>query len=231
MVRELENGTPVDCTSYASGKTALHLAAAAGHAAVVKVLLERGASVETKDAVGETPLHLAVSEGRAACVVELLRNGADAWAHKNAQGKSAYAQAQELAKSNNPDGQAVLQAFSDVYDMGGSDKQKADNSQPPRWVPDDSVTECFACKDAFTVVRRKHHCRCASIGGFSRGGLSLLGAGTAATCSVHAVLRGRCLWSSLTCSKTSACAMRALPLSWLRAAAAFPLAHRAGCAM
>ncbi len=30
VMRELDNGTPVDCTSYASGKTALHLASAAG---------------------------------------------------------------------------------------------------------------------------------------------------------------------------------------------------------
>ena len=51
----------------------------------------------------------------------------------------------------------VLQAFSDVYDMGGS--EKADPNKPPRWVPDDQCTECAACKDAFSLVRRKHHCR------------------------------------------------------------------------
>jgi hypothetical protein len=51
----------------------------------------------------------------------------------------------------------VLRAFSDVYDMGGSDK--ADPSKPPRWTPDDKASECAACKDAFSLVRRKHHCR------------------------------------------------------------------------
>ncbi len=51
----------------------------------------------------------------------------------------------------------MLQAFSDVYDMGGS--EKADPSKPPRWTPDDNVNECSACKDPFSLVRRKHHCR------------------------------------------------------------------------
>ncbi len=54
---------------------------------MVKLLIERGANVESKDAAGETPLHFAVANGRAKCVAELLRSGADAWAHKNAQGK------------------------------------------------------------------------------------------------------------------------------------------------
>src|SRR4051812_24889866 len=63
VVRELENGTPVDCTSYSSGKSALHIASAAGHHEIVKILLERGANVEVKDAGGETPLHLAVLAG------------------------------------------------------------------------------------------------------------------------------------------------------------------------
>jgi hypothetical protein len=88
-------------------------------------------------------------------VAELLRSGADAWAHKNAQGKSAYAEAQ--SKSGSPEGRLVLQAFSDVYDMGGSDKP--DPSKPPRWVPDETVSECRACKESFNLVRRKHHCR------------------------------------------------------------------------
>ena len=175
VLRELEAGTPVDCTSYSSGRSALHLASGGGHVEIVKLLIERGANVEAKDAAGETPLHVAVAKGRAACVAELLRSGADAWAHKNAQGKvrrgksrtlfsrltplvsqTAYAQAQELGKESE-DGKQVLRAFSDVYDMGGS--EKADPSKPPRWTPDDHVNECSACKDAFSLVRRKHHCR------------------------------------------------------------------------
>ena len=158
LLRELESGTPVDCTSYASGKTSLHEAAYAGHVDVVRLLIERGADVEAKDATGETPLHCAVAQGREACVAELLRSGADAWAHKNSNGKSAYAHAQELAKdSSSGKGEGVLRAFSEVYDMGGSDTQ--DPSKPPRWKPDDSVSACPMCKESFTLVRRKHHCR------------------------------------------------------------------------
>ena len=77
-------------------------------------------------------------------VAELLRSGADAWAHKNSNGKSAYAHAQDLAKSGSAEGKAVLRAFSDVYDMGGGDP--SDGTKPPRWKPDDSVTECTACQ-------------------------------------------------------------------------------------
>ncbi len=70
--------------------------------------------------------------------------------------QSAYAQAQELGKASE-EGKQVLQAFSEVYDMGGADK--VDPTKPPRWIPDDNVNECSACKDAFSLVRRKHHCR------------------------------------------------------------------------
>ncbi len=87
VLRELEAGTPVDCSSYSSGRSALHLASGGGHVEIVKLLIERGGNVEAKDAAGETPLHVAVAAGRAKCVAELLRSGADAWAHKNAQGK------------------------------------------------------------------------------------------------------------------------------------------------
>lgn len=153
--KELESGTPVDCTSYSSGRTALHFAAEGGHVDVVRLLIERGANVEAKDAADETPLHVAVAKGQAKCVAELLRSGADAWAHKNSQGKSAYAQAQEMAKEDG--GSEVLKAFNEVYDMGGS--EHSDSNKPPRWKPDDSVTECTSCKDPFTLVRRKHHCR------------------------------------------------------------------------
>lgn len=30
---------------------------------------------------------------------------------------------------------------------------------PPTWVPDDLAPQCMSCSAAFTVVRRRHHCR------------------------------------------------------------------------
>ena len=30
---------------------------------------------------------------------------------------------------------------------------------PPAWVPDEAVTSCMGCKDSFTLLRRRHHCR------------------------------------------------------------------------
>lgn len=31
--------------------------------------------------------------------------------------------------------------------------------EPPKWVPDEEVERCTACKTPFTFVRRRHHCR------------------------------------------------------------------------
>merc|ERR1712226_1543710 len=30
---------------------------------------------------------------------------------------------------------------------------------PPPWVPDEDVTACMGCRDSFTLLRRRHHCR------------------------------------------------------------------------
>jgi ankyrin repeat protein len=56
--------------------TPLHSAAFAGNAEVVRVLLEKGASVSAKAARGETPLSLAKSRGNAEVVKILLSVGA-----------------------------------------------------------------------------------------------------------------------------------------------------------
>ena len=56
--------------------TALHLAAAGGHKAVVEVLLSWGAMVDPQDHLGGTPLHVACQEGHLACVHSLLKAGA-----------------------------------------------------------------------------------------------------------------------------------------------------------
>lgn len=59
-------------------RTALHLAAKAGHDDVVKLLLVKGAYPSPRDAGRQvTPLHLAAMEGRGPCVKRLLDAGAD----------------------------------------------------------------------------------------------------------------------------------------------------------
>ena len=60
------------------GRTPLLLAAEEGHEAVVKLLLEKGAELETKDKnYGQTPLLLAAEKGHEAVVKLLLEKGAE----------------------------------------------------------------------------------------------------------------------------------------------------------
>ena len=58
------------------GQTPLSWAAGNGHEAVVKLLLEKGAGLETKDKYGQTPLSWAAGNGHEAVVKLLLEKGA-----------------------------------------------------------------------------------------------------------------------------------------------------------
>lgn len=68
------------------GDRPMHVAARAGHATVVDLLIRQGASVHSITTEGETPLLVAASEGHAAVVKRLLAAGAD----PNKATKSGY---------------------------------------------------------------------------------------------------------------------------------------------
>ena len=69
----LAHGAYVNEVHPETERTALHLAAGAGHEAVVEALLSWGAIVDPRDHAGWTPLHAACQEGHLACVLALLK--------------------------------------------------------------------------------------------------------------------------------------------------------------
>lgn len=60
-----------------SGDTALHLAAASGHAHMVEVMLSLGCEADKKNAAGHTPLFLAAAHAHPATAAALLAAGAN----------------------------------------------------------------------------------------------------------------------------------------------------------
>jgi hypothetical protein len=70
-----DKGVDVDCKE--SGLTPLSSAAYKGHEAIVRILLENGANIESKRRDGRTPLTVAVCWGHEAVVRLLLENDAD----------------------------------------------------------------------------------------------------------------------------------------------------------
>ncbi len=71
----LEHGAPVNAIGP-RGRTALHYAAAGGHADVIRVLLAYGADPALQDESGATPLALARAGGKTAAVSALRQTGA-----------------------------------------------------------------------------------------------------------------------------------------------------------
>jgi len=65
-------GSDIDAANPA-GETALHIAAAHGYDTVVKVLAERGANLNARNAKGETPLGALIARKSWPETVELLR--------------------------------------------------------------------------------------------------------------------------------------------------------------
>uniref|UniRef100_UPI00398E521B ankyrin repeat and SAM domain-containing protein 6-like isoform X2 n=1 Tax=Pristiophorus japonicus TaxID=55135 RepID=UPI00398E521B len=82
---------PVDCTDD-DGNTALQFAAGHGHEPLVRFLLMKGASVDSRNRYGWTPLMQAARFGQLSVARVLLENGADAHA-ANKLGASALAAA------------------------------------------------------------------------------------------------------------------------------------------
>jgi ankyrin repeat protein len=73
----LKNGANIDSKSN-NDRTPLLWAAEGGHQAVVRVLLNKGANIESKDIhYGQAPLSLAARGGHEAVVQQLLDKGAD----------------------------------------------------------------------------------------------------------------------------------------------------------
>lgn len=77
-VRDVDAGEGGDAGSLHSGGTALHLAAARGHAQLVPLLVGAGADVDALDTRGTTPLYAAAARGDLAAVRALLDAGASA---------------------------------------------------------------------------------------------------------------------------------------------------------
>jgi ankyrin repeat protein len=83
-VADLDAGAGGDAGVLHSGGTVLHLAAVRGHAPLVPLLADAGASVQAVDTRGTTPLYAAAARGDLATVRALLDAGAhpdgpDAW--------------------------------------------------------------------------------------------------------------------------------------------------------
>ncbi|EKX37185.1 hypothetical protein GUITHDRAFT_55426, partial [Guillardia theta CCMP2712] len=70
------------------GSTALHYAAGGGHLDAVKLLLGRGAKINSQNHDGDSPLHLAAKGSSFNVLVELLEYGAD-MSLKNKRGNDA----------------------------------------------------------------------------------------------------------------------------------------------
>ena len=84
----LKAGAKIDVTTRLQGLTPFLLAAREGHAAVIDLLLNAGANVNTVNSLGTTPLMLATSSGDVASVKLLLDHGAAVNAKEKAWGET-----------------------------------------------------------------------------------------------------------------------------------------------
>ncbi|KAF7723374.1 hypothetical protein EC973_002073 [Apophysomyces ossiformis] len=79
-------------------QTPMHRAAAQGHKAFVKLLLDAKARVNSRDHEGNTPLHLACEEQHGDVILELILNGGDMY-RVNQAGQTPYDLCQPTTRS------------------------------------------------------------------------------------------------------------------------------------
>jgi len=161
MLAELANGAEVNARGP-GGQTALHMACANGHEAIVKALLERGADAGAANDNGNTPGHYAAQRGQAACL-KLCLEGQDAL-RRNNFGKSIVTEA--IASGDGATATAALE-----HESASEEKMVAGLN-----VQDDAqeVTHALKFSDSTPVVR----CREKPI---AKEGDSPLGDGSGAT--------------------------------------------------
>lgn len=94
----LGKGASVEARGGSWDMTVLSIAAHKGHLAVLKLLLDKGANLESRDTDGETPLMNGVNGGFEKIVAELVQRGADKDAVNN-KGKRASDNALEKGKT------------------------------------------------------------------------------------------------------------------------------------
>jgi len=114
----LRNGVSVDFLFRYSRvdhvETALHAASRKGHFAIVRVLLDAGANINSRDSLGGAPLHDACLYGRLNIARELVQRGADICAG-NIHGRTPFDMARSARTASLGDGMAVMEYLLQHY--------------------------------------------------------------------------------------------------------------------
>ena len=118
-VRNHLHQNPKDASIEFDGETPLHVAARAKHAKlIIPMLVEAGASVNSKDLAGNTPLHIAAINKNHTAINELFKSGADRKiANKN--GVTPLERCKQLNQKNGYDQTLALLVEPDINEIPG----------------------------------------------------------------------------------------------------------------